>query len=39
MEVSVHHGKLKIIDKLGQEIKLDHEEVAELVSFLKIKLR
>ena len=38
MEVKVHHGKLKIVDKLGQEIKLDLEEVAELVGFLKIKL-
>ena len=38
MELKVQHGKLKIIDKLGQEIKLDPDEVAELVSFLKIKL-
>ena len=38
MEVKTQHGKLKITDRLGQEIKLDPEEVAELVSYLKIKL-
>jgi hypothetical protein len=39
MEVKTNRFKLEITDKEGMSIRLDPEEVADLVNYLKIHLR
>ena len=39
MDIKTHRGKLEITDHDGMSIRLTSEEVAELVSYLKIHLR
>ena len=38
MEIRTHRGKLEITDQEGMSIRLTPEEVAELISYLKIKV-
>lgn len=38
MELKTHRGKLEITDNEGMSVRLSPEEVAELVSYLRIKL-
>ena len=39
MEIKTHRGKLEIVDNDGMTVRLTPEEVADLVGYLKIKLR
>ena len=39
MEVKVRDDKLEITDSEGMSVRLDINEVSELVKYLKIKLR
>lgn len=38
MDIKTHRGKLEITDKEGMSVRLDPEDVADLVGFLKVKL-
>ena len=38
MDIKTHRGKLELTDKEGMSVRLDPEEVAELIGYLKIKL-
>jgi hypothetical protein len=38
MDVKTHRGKLEITDNEGMSVRLTPEEVAELISYLKIKV-
>lgn len=38
MEIKQHKGKLELTDREGMSVRLNPEEVAELVGYLKIKL-
>ena len=38
MEIRTHRGKLEITDEEGMSVRLTPENVAELVSYLRIKL-
>ena len=38
MDIRTHRGKLELTDKEGMSVRLDPEEVADLVGYLRIKL-
>jgi len=38
MEIKTHRGKLELTDKEGMSVRLDPEDVADLIGFLKIKV-
>ena len=38
MDIRTHRGKLEITDKEGMSVRLDPEEVADLIGYLKIKV-
>ena len=38
MEMKTHRGKLELTDAEGMSVRLNPEEVAELVNYLRIKL-
>lgn len=38
MDIKTHRGKLEITDTEGMSIRLEPEEVADLVGYLKVKL-
>jgi hypothetical protein len=38
MEIRTHRWKLEIVDEEGMSVRLTPENVAELVSYLRIKL-
>ena len=39
MEIKQTKGQLYLYDKIGNEIRLDPDDVADLVGYLKIHLR
>jgi len=38
MDIRTHRGKLEIVDEDGMSVRLTPENVAELVSYLRINL-